>query len=165
MYLIRVDGLFILFPGDPSEDEYKSSILDDTTVKIWAVGSLLNKAEQWKDGSSRLFNLAVSDSEYIRDSMKHFQISCLFEECSGRWNKIHNPNPNTAIFVFGLMRDISKGGNIIVDLQSVALNVGPAMNTIMIAPTLGTTKKRKFVVSTSRSSGKASAKCISQRNG
>ncbi|KAF8577903.1 hypothetical protein K439DRAFT_1363654 [Ramaria rubella] len=70
-----IDGLFMVpFPGDPSEeDAYEASILDDTSVKIWAIGSVLNKAEQWKDGSSRLFNLAVC--EYVRDSTKHFQIS------------------------------------------------------------------------------------------
>ncbi|KAF8581452.1 hypothetical protein K439DRAFT_1265726, partial [Ramaria rubella] len=61
-----IDGLFMSpFPGDPTEDEYESSVLDDTSMKIWAVGSVLNKAGQWKDGLSRLFNLAVC--EYIRD--------------------------------------------------------------------------------------------------
>ncbi|KAF8589578.1 hypothetical protein K439DRAFT_1332094 [Ramaria rubella] len=69
-----IDGLFMTpFPGDLADDEYESTILDDMNVKIWAVGSVLNKAKQWKDGSSRLFNLAVC--EYVWDSTKHFQIS------------------------------------------------------------------------------------------
>ncbi|KAF8587865.1 hypothetical protein K439DRAFT_1544135 [Ramaria rubella] len=145
-----IDGISMVpYPGDPANKEkYESSILDDTSVKIWAVGTVLNNAELWKDGSLRIFNLAVSD--YIRDKTRHFQLSCLLDGTSGQWNKIQNPNPNSVVYVFGVMKDISDEGNIIVELQSIALNIGPGKSTSTnIQTPKKTNKKRKFPVALS----------------
>ncbi|KAF8586338.1 hypothetical protein K439DRAFT_1341111, partial [Ramaria rubella] len=62
-----INGIsMVSFPGYLSnKTEYESFVLDDMTIKVWAVGAVLNQAEQWMDGSSRIFNMAVS--EYVCD--------------------------------------------------------------------------------------------------
>ncbi|KAF8574372.1 hypothetical protein K439DRAFT_1624366 [Ramaria rubella] len=58
-----IDALSMVpFPSNPEDnDEYEASIINDTTAKVWAVGTVLNNAEQWVNGSSRVFNIAVSN--------------------------------------------------------------------------------------------------------
>ncbi|KAF8587846.1 hypothetical protein K439DRAFT_1336996 [Ramaria rubella] len=62
----------VAFPGNPNNENYKASVIDDTSVKIWGVGIVLNNAEQWKDGCSRIFQLGMSD--YVCDNTRHFQL-------------------------------------------------------------------------------------------
>ncbi|KAF8576603.1 hypothetical protein K439DRAFT_1262227, partial [Ramaria rubella] len=58
--------LMVPYPGDPNnDDKYEASIIDNTTVKMWGIGTVLNNAKQWKDGLLRIFTLAISN--YIRD--------------------------------------------------------------------------------------------------
>ncbi|KAF8587224.1 hypothetical protein K439DRAFT_1614514 [Ramaria rubella] len=112
----------IPFPGDPrSEIDYKYLILDDTTAKIWAVGAVLNNA-------------------------KH----CVFEGTSGQWNNTPNPNPNSIVYVYGVIKVVSNLGNIILDVQSVALNIGHAAGPLLTSPQSDKHgKKRKISVTTS----------------
>ncbi|KAF8588292.1 hypothetical protein K439DRAFT_1406623 [Ramaria rubella] len=142
-----IDVLNIVpFPGNPEDDEdYESSIVDDTSVKIWAIGTVIDNAEQWTDGSSRIFSVAVSD--YVRDKIRHFQISCLLDGTSGRWTKTPNPNINTTIYVYGVLNDVSCNGNLILNLQSITLNIGREMVPTGAAQGVrGGSKKRKYPV-------------------
>ncbi|KAF8588500.1 hypothetical protein K439DRAFT_1335083 [Ramaria rubella] len=60
-YLIDAISM-VHYPGNPEKDEdYESSLIDDMTMKIWAIGTVLNNAKSWSDGCSRIFNIAVSD--------------------------------------------------------------------------------------------------------
>ncbi|KAF8586018.1 hypothetical protein K439DRAFT_1615444 [Ramaria rubella] len=114
------------YPGDPNnDDKYEASIIDNTTVKMWGIGTILNNAKQWKDGSLRIFTLAISN--YIRDKSRHFQLCTLLDGTSG------------------VVKDISKDGNIIVESQFITLNIGPGTNIpLSIHPSEKSSKKESI---------------------
>ncbi|KAF8576087.1 hypothetical protein K439DRAFT_1368118 [Ramaria rubella] len=71
-YLVDTFSM-VAFLGNPNDDNYEVSIINDTFVKRWGVGIILNNAKQWKDGCSRIFNLGVLD--YVCDKARHFQLT------------------------------------------------------------------------------------------
>ncbi|KAF8527224.1 hypothetical protein JB92DRAFT_2826302 [Gautieria morchelliformis] len=111
------------YPGDPASDNYEENIPNDTSVA--------NNAEYGADSKTRLFDLAVSD--YVQDGMKSFMLGCIYDGNSVRWNRMPAPNVNTAIYFYGLLKDINDQGNLSIVVDNVALNLGAG--TLNAAPT------------------------------
>ncbi|KAF8507435.1 hypothetical protein JB92DRAFT_2629127, partial [Gautieria morchelliformis] len=110
------------YPGDPASYNYEENIPNDTSVAIWGVGAVVNNAEYGADSKTRLFDLAVSD--YVQDGMKSFMLGRIYDGNSVRWNRTPAPNINTAIYFYGLLKDVNDQGNLSIVVDNVALNLG-----------------------------------------
>lgn len=69
---IDANQLFTPFPGNPNDSDYEDHIPDTPYLHVKAIGQVMNKADLLPDGTSRSFNIAVS--EWVQDGPKKFLI-------------------------------------------------------------------------------------------
>ncbi|KAF8466773.1 hypothetical protein JB92DRAFT_2773819, partial [Gautieria morchelliformis] len=121
------------YPGDPASDNYEENIPNDTSVAIWGVGAVVNNAEYGADSKTRLFDLAVSDYCFQIQSPDWLFFRCIYDGNSVQWNRTPAPNVNTAIYFYGLLKDVNDQGNLSIVVDNVVLNLGAG--TLNAAPT------------------------------
>ena len=77
----------------------------------------------------------------------NYVFSCAFNSSRPRWSNTPVPNPNSCIHFFGTIADINSAGIVRVDVENIALNVGPtSTNETVSSPNspASPVKRRKF---------------------
>lgn len=114
---------FVPFPGDPASDSYEEGIPDRPFPTLFVLGHTSGAAETMDDGVS--VGYEVQTSEYVRDQSRGSRVYCRFDGNKPRWKKTPRPPSGSAVFVLGLAYGVHlAGGNIMVDVDQVQLNVG-----------------------------------------
>ncbi|KAK7034934.1 hypothetical protein R3P38DRAFT_2473609, partial [Favolaschia claudopus] len=137
------------FPGNPTDNESEEHVPYMVVPTIIAVGQICSGPQTIPDKhSSRSFS--INTGEYVRDRMQTCVIEGVFDGSNKRWESLTGvPAMHTFVQVVGVCREISTTGTLLVNVESITLNIDHNTNMSNVAfaspeTTNSPNKKRKF---------------------
>ncbi|KIM57181.1 hypothetical protein SCLCIDRAFT_29026 [Scleroderma citrinum Foug A] len=113
-------------PGNPTETEYQMQHVPDCPYPFVSGIGAVSSTEVLPDGVTKAFSVLVGD--YIRDGTKSSTVQCTFNSSKPQWSNTPLPNANSSIHFFGTVADVSSAGTICIDIENIAMNIGPNTN-------------------------------------
>ncbi|KAH9949771.1 hypothetical protein B0H21DRAFT_725800 [Amylocystis lapponica] len=134
-------------PGDPTSDDYESSIPDMPHPIVYGVGVVRGNHTVLEDGKSKAFPVSVQDR--LRNESMSCVIQCMYAGDSPRWKNVPPPNPNSCIHFTGVCSRVRADGLLGIVIESITFNVGPPPAAgggvgSPMTPVSSPTKRRKF---------------------
>ena len=151
-------------PGNPTETEYQSQRVPDCPYPFALGVGAVSGTEVLADSVTKAFSVVVSD--YVRDGMKSSTVQydclhlcaicacsnlwiplrCCFNSSRPRWSNTPLPIANSCVHFFGTIADVNSSGAVRIDVDNIAINVGPNTNESTSSPSskVSPVKRRKF---------------------
>ena len=145
--IVLLDAYHLVpIPGSPTEMEYQLQHVPDCPYPVTSGISTVSSTEILADGVTKAFSVVVSD--YVCDGTKSSTVQydclcsltiwmwsnflipfrCTFISSCPHWSNTPLPNVNSSVHFFGTVADVNSAGAIHIDVDNIALNIGPHTN-------------------------------------
>jgi hypothetical protein len=165
---VVMDSLYIAaIPGNPEDESYDDHVPDMCYPFVFCLGQVTRSLSATATSTLKTFQLNVS--EYVRSKQNTSSLQCafhiiynfislifalkrcVFDSSHRRWARTPLPKPNTIVEVYGICRSITPAGNLEIQVENLALNIGVTRSSPSSPFSISDTdnspmKRRKFNV-------------------